>query len=440
MNAYPKYKTIAFEYVTQIPEDWDLLPNIAIFEERNEKGHIHEELLSVTIGKGVIKQSELNKKDSSNPDKSNYKLVEIGDIVYSMRFRQGASGYSNYKGLVSNACTVLKPKMKINPKFFHYQYRLPFYQNYAERYSYGIADGQKPLRWQDFKRMYAFVPPLETQNQIVTYLEKKEEQIKRFVRKKNELISSLKDQKINIINETIHKGLNSNYKTVKTDIGYTLYHPENWNKKPLKYVVKHISENTNQYKKGEYYLPLENIVSYFGEHTYQNEDVYFESNVKRFKKNDVLFSKLRPYLTKSVVAQVDGLCVGEILVFRPRKEINPEFLNYILLSQRFIDFVNSSSYGTKMPRASWDLIGRVEISYPKDLELQKEIVLKIKSKLKNIDSTIEKTTEEIKLSEDLLKSLIEQVVTGKMKVPKTYNSKKDTISIAAEPVNTYNTP
>jgi len=440
LGIYHKYKPVTFEYVKQIPDDWELLPNIAIFEERNEKGHINEELLSVTIGKGVIKQSDLNKKDSSNPDKSNYKLVEIGDVVYSMRFRQGASGYSNYKGLVSNACTVLKPKMKINPKFFHYQYRLPFYQNYAERYSYGIADGQKPLRWQDFKRMYAFVPPLETQNQIVAYLEKKEKQIKRFIKKKKELIASLKDQKINIINETIHKGLNLNYKSVKTDIGYTLYHPENWNKKPLKYVVKHISENTNQYKKGEYYLPLENIVSYFGEHTYQNEDVYFESNVKRFKKNDVLFSKLRPYLTKSVVAQVDGLCVGEILVFRPKKEMNPEFLNYILLSQRFIDFVNSSSYGTKMPRASWDLIGRVEISYPKNLIVQEQIVLKIKSKLKKIDSTIEKTTEEIKLSEDLLKSLIEQVVTGKLKVPNTYVAKKDTIGLAAEPANTYNTP
>ncbi len=434
MSTYSKYKPVTFEYVKQIPEDWQLLPNIAIFEERNEKGHINEELLSVTIGKGVIKQSDLNKKDSSNPDKSNYKLVEIGDVVYSMRFRQGASGYSNYKGLVSNACTVLKSKIEINPKFFHYQYRLPFYQNYAERYSYGIADGQKPLRWQDFKRMYSFVPPLETQNRIVAYLEEREKQIKKFIKKKKELIISLKNQKINIINETIHKGLNSNYKTVKTDIGYTLYHPENWNKKPLKYVVKHVSENTSQYKKGEYYLPLENIVSYFGEHTYQNEDVYFESNVKRFKENDVLFSKLRPYLTKSVVAQVDGLCVGEILVFRPRKEINPEFLNYILLSQRFIDFVNSSSYGTKMPRASWDLIGRVEISYPKDLELQKEIVLKIKNKLNNIDRTIEKTSEEIKLAEDLLKSQIEQVVTGKIQVPNTFN---DYINIAAEPITTY---
>ncbi|WP_452219981.1 hypothetical protein [Lacinutrix salivirga] len=437
MSTYPKYKPVTFEYVKQIPEDWEFLPNIALFEESKQKGFPNEELLAVSIKKGVTKTGEIDKKDSSNEDKSNYKLLNIGEIAYNpMRMWQGALGLSPYKGIVSPAYIVLKAKKTLNTKFYHYLFRTNFYTKYSKQHSYGLCDDQLKLRYPQFKRMYSFVPPIETQNQIVAYLEEKEKQIKKFIKKKKQLIISLKNQKINIINETIHKGLNSNYKTVKTDIGYTLYHPENWNKKPLKYVVKHVSENTNQYKKGEYYLPLENIVSYFGEHTYQNEDVYFESNVKRFKENDVLFSKLRPYLTKSVVAQVDGLCVGEILVFRPRKEINPEFLNYILLSQRFIDFVNSSSYGTKMPRASWDLIGRVEISYPKDLELQKEIVLKIKNKLNNIDRTIEKTSEEIKLAEDLLKSQIEQVVTGKIQVPNTFN---DYINIAAEPITIYKT-
>ncbi len=441
MGIYHKYKPVTFEYVKQIPENWKFLPNIALFEERKQKGYPKKELLAVSIKKGVTKTQEIDKKDSSNEDKSNYKLLKIGDIAYNpMRMWQGALGLSSNEGIVSPAYIILKPKNIVNPKYYHYLFRTNFYTKYSKQHSYGLCDDQLKLRYPQFKRMYSFVPPIETQNLIVTFLEEKEKQIKKFIKKKKELIASLKDQKINIINETIHKGLNLNYKSVKTDIGYTLYHPENWNKKPLKYVVKHISENTNQYKKGEYYLPLENIVSYFGEHTYQNEDVYFESNVKRFKKNDVLFSKLRPYLTKSVVAQVDGLCVGEILVFRPKKEMNPEFLNYILLSQRFIDFVNSSSYGTKMPRASWDLIGRVEISYPKNLIVQEQIVLKIKSKLKKIDSTIEKTTEEIKLSEDLLKSLIEQVVTGKLKVPNTYVAKKDTIGLAAEPANTYNTP
>src|SRR5690606_6329709 len=151
-----------------------------------------------------------------------------------MRMWQGALGISSYQGIVSPAYIILKSKGKINPKYYHYLYRTSFYTKYSKQHSYGLCDDQLKLRYPQFKRMYYFVPPLEIQNLIVAYLEKKEKQIKKFVKKKKELISSLKDQKINIINETIHKGLKPNHKEVKTDIGYTLYHPENWNKKPLK--------------------------------------------------------------------------------------------------------------------------------------------------------------------------------------------------------------
>ncbi|MDZ4822429.1 MAG: restriction endonuclease subunit S [Flavobacteriales bacterium] len=156
-----------------MPVGWKLLPNIAIFQERIERGHEKEELLSVTIGRGVIKQTDLDKKDSSTADKSKYLLVHEGDLVYSMRFRQGASGYSNYKGVVSPACTVLRTRknVKLNPKFFHYMVRTSFYKNYAERYAYGIADGQIPLGYTDFKRMYSILPPLEEQKEIVKRVE-----------------------------------------------------------------------------------------------------------------------------------------------------------------------------------------------------------------------------------------------------------------------------
>jgi type I restriction enzyme S subunit len=173
LNKYKSYYSVKYDYVDQLPEGWQLLPNIAIFEERIERGHENEELLSVTIGRGVIKQNELTKKDSSTLDKSKYLLVYPGDLVYSMRFRQGASGYSNFKGIVSPACTVLKPRksIKINQKFFHYLFRTEFYKNYVERFSYGIADGQIPLRYSDFKRMYSIFPPLEEQDKIVNYLD-----------------------------------------------------------------------------------------------------------------------------------------------------------------------------------------------------------------------------------------------------------------------------
>jgi len=118
-----------------------------------------------------------------------------------MRFRQGASGYSNYKGIVSPACTVLKPKkdVKINSRFYYYVFRTSFYKNYVERFSYGIADGQIPLRYTDFKRMYSIVPPLEVQNSIVEYLDKKNHSIDKLIHNKERLIELLKEEKRLII-------------------------------------------------------------------------------------------------------------------------------------------------------------------------------------------------------------------------------------------------
>lgn len=209
LQPYKKYNAIVYDYATELPEDWQLLPNIAIFQERIERGYENEELLSVTIGRGVIKQSDLDKKDSSTLDKSKYLLVYPNDLVYSMRFRQGASGFSNYKGIVSPACTVLKPRkgVELNSRYYHYMFRTGFYKNYAERYAYGIADGQMPLRYFDFKRMYSVLPPLEVQKNIVDYLDKKNSEIDKFIRNKERLIKLLEEEKIRIIKALLSESL-----------------------------------------------------------------------------------------------------------------------------------------------------------------------------------------------------------------------------------------
>jgi type I restriction enzyme S subunit len=203
LKPYKKYNPVIYDYVNKLPDGWKLLPNIAIFQERIERGYEKEELLSVTIGRGVIKQADLDKKDSSTLDKSKYLLVYPDDLVYSMRFRQGASGYSNYKGIVSPACTVLKPRkvVKLNSRYYYYMFRSGFYKNYAERYAYGIADGQMPLRYCDFKRMYSIIPPLEIQNIIVGYLDKKNNEIDKLIRSKERLIKILEEKIFFIVND-----------------------------------------------------------------------------------------------------------------------------------------------------------------------------------------------------------------------------------------------
>lgn len=207
MNRYEKYNKFSFDYFDELPEGWELLPNIAIFDERIQKGFIQEELLSVTISKGIIRQSDLeDKRDISNDNKSNYKLVKRGDLAYNkMRMWQGAVGFSEYQGIVSPAYIILKPKIEINPKFFHYQFRSGFYTNYSKRASYGICDDQLSLRYKDFKRMMSIVPPVETQNEIVEYLDAKATHIEKYLKAKSSMLQKIVGKRISIYSLTIHE-------------------------------------------------------------------------------------------------------------------------------------------------------------------------------------------------------------------------------------------
>jgi len=207
MDKYDKYFKVNFDYFDELPVGWQLLPNIAIFEERIQKGFENEELLSVTISKGVIRQIDLeDKRDISNDNKSNYKLIKKGDLAYNkMRMWQGAVGYSEYQGIASPAYIILKPKIELNPKFFHYQFRSGFYINYSKRASYGICDDQLSLRYKDFKRMLSILPPIDIQNKIVDYLDKKTEQVEKYLNAKSALLQKIVGKRISVFSLTIQE-------------------------------------------------------------------------------------------------------------------------------------------------------------------------------------------------------------------------------------------
>jgi len=74
------------------------------------------------------------------------------------------------------------------------------------------------------------------------------------------------------------------------------------------------------------------------------------STKSKFKKGDILYGKLRPYLNKVVVADDDGYCTTEIVPIRPYLDIDPKYLMYALKTPDFLAYVNSKTYGIKMPR------------------------------------------------------------------------------------------
>src|SRR3984893_3739831 len=95
LKPYPAMKDSGVSWLGDVPEHWNVLPNRALFAEVKDRDHPDEEMLSVTITRGIVPQkallAESSKKDSSNLDKSAYKLVQPHDLAYNkMRAWQGA--------------------------------------------------------------------------------------------------------------------------------------------------------------------------------------------------------------------------------------------------------------------------------------------------------------------------------------------------------------
>ena len=107
-----------------------------------------------------------------------------------------------------------------------------------------------------------------------------------------------------------------------------------------------------------------------------------------FHEGDVLFGKLRPYLAKALLSTASGVCSTELLVLRGSKVI-PRFLLYYALSDEFIKQVDSSTYGAKMPRASWDFIGNMAAPVPSTNE-QISIAAFLDRETAKIDNLISK--------------------------------------------------
>ncbi|TMC22187.1 MAG: restriction endonuclease subunit S [Chloroflexi bacterium] len=163
--------------------------------------------------------------------------------------------------------------------------------------------------------------------------------------------------------------------------------PQHWETKRLKYVAPMSRVKLAEQPADLPYLGLEHIEAKTGQVLLNDLAEHVESAVSLFDKGNVLFSKLRPYLAKVALAEFRGTCTTELLVFQPGKLIDSKFLFYRLLSQDFIAFANSMTYGAKMPRASSEQISNAVISFPA-LSEQKVITQLLDYKLCEIDDFI----------------------------------------------------
>ena len=200
-----------FDWIGPIPPSWRQVRNLGLFRERNERARPALDLLAVTIAHGVLPQSDYvemtGRKLTATGDLSTYKVVRRGDLVYNkMRMWQGAVGVAAQDGIVSPAYVVLEPRPSVHPPFFGYLLKTPAFIAEAGRYSYGIADDQNSLRFEDFKAMYSLLPSLHEQRRIAAYLDQETRRIDELVHEQERLESLLREQRFSAMWHAVTKG------------------------------------------------------------------------------------------------------------------------------------------------------------------------------------------------------------------------------------------
>ncbi len=181
--------------------------------------------------------------------------------------------------------------------------------------------------------------------------------------------------------------------------------PSHWEVKRLKHNLRLLTEKSDRRANP---VALENIESWSGR--FIPTETEFEGEGIAFEKGDILFGKLRPYLAKALLAEDAGEAVGDFHVMRPQTGVHARFAHYEILNRSFIDIVDGSTFGSKMPRASWDFVGSIALPTPPYAE-QAAIATFLDHETAKIDALVAEQERLIELLKEKRQAVISHAVT-----------------------------
>ena len=290
------------------------------------------------------------------------------------------------------------------------------------------------------KNAFIALPPLHTQRRIARFLDEKTAWIDGLIEKKRELLDRLAEKRQALVTLAVTKGLEPDALVNPSGIerlGNTLalqavraggmsYFgrsdelpewvvpvPAGWGSNWLKWSVDLSTRRPTEAEQEVLpYISNEDIESWTGKLLIE-EPKPTKANCRMFKENDVLFNKLRPYLAKVYHARCDGVSSGELLCLRPSSAVEPRFLFYVLVSKGFIDMINAETFGAKMPRADWEIVGHQPLPLP-PLGTQQRIARFLDQKTAQIDGLVEKIRISVERLAEYRSAQITAAVTGQL--------------------------
>ena len=356
------------------------------------------ELLSVTMNDGVIPRSEIEGKDNSSEDKSNYKIVHKGDMVYnSMRMWQGANGISLYEGIVSPAYTVLMPQQPISNGYFAALFKSPNIINEFRKNSQGLTSDTWNLKYPQIKTIKVRIPSLSEQEKIAGMLAILEKRIAKQV----QLVESFKKYKRGVLFQKFESGNHdiSSFKYVgkirdffKLSSGST---PNSTNRDFYSGNIRWVSSGE---LKPKYLCETNQHIS---------SEAVSSCNLREYPENTLLVAmyglEAAGVRGTASILSVPATISQACMAIQQIGEIDIEYLYYwYIYNGQWIG--TKIAQGTKQQNLSTDTLGNLKIHAPSHNE-QKE-VCKVFSQ---IDNLIEKESRMIELLSSIKKGMFQQL-------------------------------
>lgn len=421
LAPYPEYKDSGVPWLGKIPAHWELHRGKWLFQKMERPVRPQDEVVTCfRDGTVTLRKLRRTRGFTESLKEIGYQGIRKGDLViHQMDAFAGAVGVSDSDGKGTPVYSVCLPKRDLDTHYYAQLVREMSRSEFITSLAKGIRERSTDFRFDTFASLMLPVPLPDEQKKIARFMRNESAHINKFIRNKRRLIELLKEQKQNIINQAVTRGIDPDVKLKPSGVEWIGDIPEHWEVIKLRNLLKPVSSRNRPD------LPLLSVVREKGvivrdvddleeNHNFIPDDL---SNYKVVLKGQFAMNKMKAWQGSYGVSDFDGIVSPAYFVFKLLGKAEPEFFHLAIRSKAYIPFFAKASDGVRI--GQWDLsIPRMkEISFfiPSVSE-QNEIVNFVSVQHLTIDQAIARAEREIELMREYRTRLISDVVTGQVDV------------------------
>ncbi|MCB1086275.1 MAG: restriction endonuclease subunit S [Verrucomicrobiae bacterium] len=429
---YPEYKDSGVEWLGEVPGHWEVRRIGSLFHEVNEAGDEALPILCVSIHDGVsdreLDENEMERKVSRSEDRSKYKKVLPGDLVYNMmRAWQGGFGAVAVDGMVSPAYVVARPRESVPTFLVEQLLRTPNAVEEMRRHSRGITDFRLRLYWGEFKEIAVTLPPAHERTAISAFLERETAKIDALVAEQQRLIELLKEKRQAVISHVVTKGLNPDAPMKDSGIEWFGEVPAHWTPKLIKFDLDLVTSGSRGWAQffsddGDLFFRITNIQREhlepdLSEPQHVTPPEGAEGERSRIRPGDILISITADLGSVTVAPEgLAGAYVSQhVCLARPGINLCPRWAGYALKADcSKVQFEASGYGGTKIQLSLGD-VRNVQVALP-PLPEQETIAAYLDAECGRFDTLTAEAQRSIDLLQERRTTLISAAVTGQIDI------------------------